>query len=291
MNRDKSCCEGRLATLIINVTQILMWTPLFIIWMILVVITGALFFFLLIGAIALRSDEKEQEWLNISIQGLNILFTYAAIANEPIRLRALIRQSRMKGTVGVDYEGNASDKIFDYVHWKDRTAIIIILNLNCIFQFVNQAIRCVYYNAERANDGLKEILLVNFFFFLSFFCAGWAPVYQWRAEQQVRKEGRAPPGEELDPLQRFVGKEHYTYKELWHACWSYAKEKFKCNEEKSQDQTDETKSTSPDHTEMGMVGEDTTLAVQSDTDPEHTLQLDTPDHTSEFHRRKMLGAG
>ena len=34
-----------------------------------------------------------------------------------------------------------------------------------------------------------------------------APPYQWYAEKWVRQEGRAPPGEEWDPLQKFMGKE------------------------------------------------------------------------------------
>lgn len=34
---------------------------------------------------------------------------------------------------------------------------------------------------------------------------------------KVRKQGRAPPARELDPLQRFVGKENYLWSDLRHA--------------------------------------------------------------------------
>ena len=113
----QQCCEGRVANAIIRVTQGMLWTPLAVLWILLVIVSGAIFFFFMVG-LDLNDDEKEEKWLNYSIQVLNVLFTYAAIANEPKRLRDFIRLWRVRGTVGVDWRGKTSTKIFDYVPYR-----------------------------------------------------------------------------------------------------------------------------------------------------------------------------
>ena len=224
-NRHTQCCEGRLANTIIKVTQAMLWTPLAILWILLVVIVGAIFFFFMVDAIPLDHEEKEEKWLNYSIQALNVLFTYAAVTNQPKRLRDFIRLLRMpRHCIGVDWEGNVSNHIFDYVPYKHRMFVVVNLNLNCIFQFVNQSFRAVYFTPELANE---HVLEVNLFFALSFLCAFVAPIYQYRMEQRVRKEGRAPPGQELDPIQKFMGRTDYSYRELGTESYNYAMELLK----------------------------------------------------------------
>jgi len=243
----KQCCEGRVANVIIQVTQAMMWTPLAILWIILVIISGAIFFFFMVGAVPLGHEEKEEKWLNYSIQVLNVLFTYAAVANEPKRLRDFIRLRRMKGTVGLDWLGNTSTEIFDYVPYYHRMFVVVNLNLNCIFQYINQAFRIVYFTPELAAD---HVLEVNLFFALSFLCAFVAPIHQYRMEQGVRKEGRAPPGQELDPIQKFVGRADWSYRELGIKGYQFAMNLLKkrmasddaekTNTEKDDAQTDRT---------------------------------------------------
>ena len=216
----RDCCEGNFWDNVVSFTQGMLAPPIGIVWMVLVVIVGAAFFFLLIGAVPLRPQSEKEKWLNLSIHGLNILFTYAAIANFPGRFRTLLRLMRIKGTVGINYDRLPSLLIFDHIPWSDRFNIVIILILNCVFQFINQLFRIKYYSFELSNQGIA-ILWVNLFFVSSFVCAIWAPIYQWREEQKIRREGRAPPGEELDPLQRFTGKEEYTLRDLWDAAWAF----------------------------------------------------------------------
>jgi hypothetical protein len=135
---------------IVNASQAMLITPLLIIWILLVVIFGAALFFLALGC-GPDEYEKHEEYLNFSIQGLNVLFTYAAIANESIRLWALIRLLRVFERVGVTHEGNVSEDIFDHVPWIHRFNFIVILtvNLNCIFQYINQGFRIQYVRLVR----------------------------------------------------------------------------------------------------------------------------------------------
>jgi Protein of unknown function (DUF2985) len=209
-------CEGPGWDWLIDFTQGMLAPPIGIVWFVIMVFVGAAFFFLLIGVVPLSPQSEKEKWLNISIQALNVVFTYAAIANFPFRCRKLIRLYRVYDTVEITYEGLPSTEILDYVAWIDRRNIWVILILNCVFQFINQLFRIKYHTFELSNNGIA-VLWVNLFFVGSFACAMWAPAYQWRAEQRVRREGRAPPGEELDPLQKFAGKEDYTIGDLWNA--------------------------------------------------------------------------
>jgi hypothetical protein len=63
---------------------------------------------------------------------------------------------------------------------------------------------------------------VNLFFALSFLCAFIAPIHKYRMEQRLRKEGQAPPGEELSPLQKFMGRVDFSYHELGKESYEYA---------------------------------------------------------------------
>ena len=89
--------------------------------------------------------------------------------------------------------------------------IIVNLNLNCIFQYINQTFRIIYFTPQKAAE---HVLEVNLFFALSFLCAIIAPIHQYRMEQRVRREGRAPPGQELDPIQKFMGRVDWSYRDL-----------------------------------------------------------------------------
>jgi hypothetical protein len=218
-DRHARCCEGKFANGIIQVTQSMLCTPLAVLWIILVIVTGAIFFFFLCG-LELHDARKEEKWLNYSIQALNVLFTYAAIANEPKRARDFIRLWRMRGQDdGMNLEGNVSTEIHDYIPYRHRMFIIINLNLNCIFQYINQTFRAIYWTFEEAQQHVWE---VNLFFALSFLCAIIAPIYQYIQEQHVRKEGKAPPGEELSPLQKFMQRTDFSYREVGIESYDYA---------------------------------------------------------------------
>lgn len=218
------CCEGRIANGIIRITQAMLWTPLAVTWIILVIVTGAIFFFFMINVRPLHNDYQAEQWLNYSIQALNVLFTYAAIANEPKRFQQFVRLVRLRGTVGVDWRGKISNKIFDYIPWWHRFWIVVNLNLNCIFQYVNQTFRIIYFTPELANE---HVLEVNLFFALSFICAIIAPLHQMWCERRVRKQGRAPPGQELDPIQKFMGRVDFTYREVAVESYQYAVNQLK----------------------------------------------------------------
>lgn len=241
-DRHARCCEGKLADGLIQVTQSMLCTPLAVLWIILVIVTGAIFFFFLCG-LQLHDDKKEQQWLNYSIQALNLLFTYAAIANEPKRARDFIRLWRMKGRQdGINYEGNVSTEIYDYIPYQHRMFIVINLNLNCIFQYINQTFRAIYWTFEESE---QHVLEVNLFFALSFVCALIAPVHQYRMEQRLRKEGKAPPGEELSPIQKFMQRTDFTYRELGVESYDYAMRQLqtslKWKAQKKQPEKDEAK--------------------------------------------------
>ena len=62
-----------------------------------------------------------------------------------------------------------------------RNNIIIIFNLNCVFQFINQSFRIKYNTFELSNEGIA---------ILSFACGAIGPLYKWKVEQRVRREGK-----------------------------------------------------------------------------------------------------
>lgn len=266
LQHSHECCEGRVANGIIKATQAMLWTPLAVLWIILVVISGAIFFFFMVGAIPLDTREQEEKWLNYSIQVLNVLFTYAAIANEPKRLQQFIRLVRIRGTVGIDWQGNTSSKIFDYIPYCHRMFIVVNLNLNCIFQYINQTFRIIYFTPELAN---QHVLEVNLFFALSFLCAIIAPIHQYRCEQRVRKHGRAPPGQELDPLQKFMGRVDFSYRELGVESYQYAINQLKKRmvadswKRRKENEKDDTKT---ERTTTNMAESQTSLTPCSEVD-------------------------
>lgn len=210
---DRQCCEGPISDRIVDATSSLLSTPIAIVWLLLLLADGGFFFFLLIGAADLGSKSRNNWWLNWSIHGLNVLISYAAIAHHPHRMRSLVRLWRIRGTVGLDHEGNRSSRVFDYIPWRDRMFVVVNLNLKCIFQYVNHGFRIKYHSYELSKSG-KGALLTTLFFFISFLCAGLGFAYGAFAVKKLRRDRRAPPGMELGPVQRLVGKEEYTFRDV-----------------------------------------------------------------------------
>ena len=132
----------------------------------LVVLDGAFFFFLLIGAQRMcrpRTDcEPRNWWYNFSVQALNVLFTYMVTVSMPWRCTNALH---LFG-VGCPVRSNAQGKnlygldvhdIWFHVPIAKRRWIIVFLLLNCLTQYANQATRIVYHDFESQNEAPGNI--------------------------------------------------------------------------------------------------------------------------------------
>lgn len=132
----------------------------------LVVVDGAFFFFLLIGAQRMcrpRTDcDARNGWYNISIQILNILFTYMATISMPWRCTNAIH---LFG-VGCPVRSNAKGKnlygldvneIWFHIPTVRKKGIILFLLLNCLTQYANQVTRIIYFSYSLQNKSPGNI--------------------------------------------------------------------------------------------------------------------------------------
>jgi hypothetical protein len=182
---------------------------LVIVWLILVVVDGAFFFLLLVGWLSLGSTNLNNKWMNLSIQVLNVLFTYISVYNLPGRVQCFRKLLNNKWERTRDM-----DDIFNHLTWKQRVGIIVLLLLNCMTQFVNQGFRCAYYSFELSTEHVWE---VNTFFALSFGTAIWAAIWEGLEERKLRHSGKytGPP----DALHEFIGEGRFTFRALWAAIY------------------------------------------------------------------------
>ena len=132
----------------------------------LVVVDGAFFFFLLIGAQRMcrpRTDcDPRNGWYNISIQILNILFTYMATVSMPWRCTNAIHLFGMgcpmrSNAKGKNLYGLDVNEIWFHVPIARRRGIIIFLLLNCLTQYANQVTRIVYFSYSLQNQSPGNI--------------------------------------------------------------------------------------------------------------------------------------
>ena len=186
-----------------------------------VIIDGAVFFFFLMGWQNLcrpRTDcNPRNDIYNISVQILNGFFTYTGIVSLPWRCTNFLHVSgwhcpRRQNKPGYDLYGLPTMDIWFHLSRKQRIYILIPLILNCVFQFINQSMRIIYWNYE-LQDELPGVIFVNVFFassFLSGFVGGSLLVYFSHLKRQEHPGKFGPGLKEL--VQEFWGK-HVRRKE------------------------------------------------------------------------------
>jgi len=164
--------------------------------MALIIIDGAFFFFLLVGAQNMCTPRTNCNprnwWYNFSIQFLNVLFTYLATVSLPWRLSNTAHLFNGSGKhyrssdAGLDLYGRPTEKIWYHISQSRRRIIVFFLILNSLTQYANQATRIIYYSFELQNV-FPGTLWTNLFFMLSMMCAAVAGVLQIHAEMGLRK--------------------------------------------------------------------------------------------------------
>jgi len=144
-----------------------------------VIVDGAVFFFFLMGWQNLcrpRTDcNPRNDIYNVSVQILNVLFTYMAMVSLPWRWTNFVHATgwhcpRRRNEPGFDLYGMPTMDIWFHLSPKHRIVILVFLILTCLFQFVNQSQRIVYYSYELQSE-YPGTLWVNLFFASSFLCA------------------------------------------------------------------------------------------------------------------------
>jgi hypothetical protein len=160
-----------------------------------VIIDGAIFFFLLIGAHTLchpvTDCEPRNTVYNISVQILNGFFTYMAILSLPWRLSNFLHLSptfrrclccccccccrggypQRSNEIGHNLYGLADTDIWFHIPVQQRYYITTFLLFNCLFQFINHGTRIVYGTFEQ-QDVHPGNIWTNVFFVSAFVCAG-----------------------------------------------------------------------------------------------------------------------
>merc|ERR1712178_127011 len=180
-------------------------TVLAVIYTILVVVDGAFFFFLMIGAIKIGSEDDTHWWTNWSIQVLCGLFTYPAIVNVPWVMSHSLHLCSKNSEAGHDFYGVPTDDIWFNVSVCKRSACLFLKFLNITCQWVNQWSRVAYPTYEDANT-YPGNFYCNVFFGASFLSGVIAAVIQLKVEARLRRifPGRfaAGPWEALQELRR-----------------------------------------------------------------------------------------
>jgi hypothetical protein len=161
----------------------------------LVIGTGALFFFFLMGWQTVcrpRTDcEPRNWWYNWSIQALNVCFTYMATVSLPWRTTNAIHTfgggcPHRENSVGHDLYGLPTHDIWFHVPLGRRGGILTVLILNCVTQYANQATRIKYYTYE-LQDASPGNIWTNVFFAASFGFAGIGGAWMLYEFGRVRK--------------------------------------------------------------------------------------------------------
>ena len=169
-----------------------------------VVVAGLFYFFLLMGWHGLCSPVKDCEprnwWASASIHLLCGIFTYISIVSMPWRVSNFLHSSRLScpfrsNDTGRDLKGLPSDDIWFHIPAKKRTHITLVLLFNCIFQFVQQAMRFVY-SSWKASNAMPGSLAINLPFIASIVLGALGAVMTGMAENKLRKEfpGKFTPG-------------------------------------------------------------------------------------------------
>jgi hypothetical protein len=171
-----------------------------------VVADGAAFFFFLMGWQATCSEpsrtdcEPRNSIYNVTVQLLTWLFTYMAIVSMPWRC---VNATHTFGwgtpprdnAKGLDVYGRPTNEIWFHMDLINRGGIIIVLLMNCLLQFANQATRLIFYNYE-LQDTSPGNKWVNIFFVSSMVFAAIGAIWGIIVSERIRKKhpGRFGPG-------------------------------------------------------------------------------------------------
>jgi len=181
-----------------------------VVWIFLIVVGIGIYSLLLVKILTLHDTRMSQIIMNILIQVINGLFTFAAILNLPVRvsrLRSFYGESDVedenierKLTTSFCPSGDPSftkqstedwekesQYIFDRLDWSTRHLILQSLLWNSLFQIINQVFRCIYYSHELAEKTPGKIY-VNLFFRLAILSAVIAAMTQAIAENRFREK-------------------------------------------------------------------------------------------------------
>merc|ERR1719424_1694872 len=139
--------------------------------------------------------EPRNWWYNLSIQVLNVLFTYGVLVTMPWRLANAHHLCDLTLTAGGDFYGRASEAIWFHISPFHRRVVLGLLLGNTFGQFANQVTRIVYSDFH-SQDTYPGNLWTNIFFCQNFLCAFAGAIYQATLERQLRRRqpGRFPPG-------------------------------------------------------------------------------------------------
>ena len=176
---------------------------------IIIIVNGAFFFFLMVGWQDMCSPRKGQGlacqprnwWLNWSIQLLNVNFTFGALVAFPWRIANSwhlwgVACPGRANDDGLDLYGRETEEIWFHIPRSHRRWINAIFMSNAISQFINQGMR-IYFHTYKTSNRMPGTVLVNLWFIGSFVFAGWGTVYLGKKESALREEH---PGRWADPL-------------------------------------------------------------------------------------------
>lgn len=185
----ESTCYERSRDVTLNALNTKFMEIFTICFIVAVIVVGAAFFFILIGAVPLKKPEPRNEVFNVSVQCLTGLITWPAVISLPWRISNLIhiKCTHRNNLPGHDFYGKPTDSIWFHIPTGPRLCIVYLLISNSLTQFCNQASRIVFFSHEEA-ESWPGALFVNLFFFGGFAPAIGAAWYQWRQEEILRKE-------------------------------------------------------------------------------------------------------
>jgi hypothetical protein len=167
-----------------------------VVWGLAVVVIGAMFFFLLIGAHGFADQSEADELGNVCIQILTALFTYIISLTLPWRLAnvAHLWFSRRSCDAGNDLYGRPTNSIWFHIPRDTRRCVVGLLIANAFFQYATQTCRFVW-NSYAASQTPVGAAMINSTFALSILCGMSSGIWQGCAEGKIRKASpdRYPP--------------------------------------------------------------------------------------------------
>lgn len=177
-----------------------------IVWLVGVVVTGALLVFLLIPGVCNTqgSGPKElycRQFSSDNIQVLLALFTAINLYGFPLRCARLYAVLRYPDRSGIDFRGNIvpterprtlleesyDPSTFYYMAWSTKLSISVALLLSTLAQFVNQVFRLMY-NTYMLSNKYPGTLWCNLFFAMSFFFMAIGGGIEGSADGKIRAE-------------------------------------------------------------------------------------------------------
>jgi hypothetical protein len=128
---------------------------------------------------------------DIAVQFLNVLFTYMATFALPWRVTNFIHvfgwgRPYRDNHDGKDLYGRDSRDVWFHIPLMHRRTISVILLLNCVFQYINQLTRIIFWSYAKQNR-FPGNLWTNIFFVLSMLCAGIGAAHLIVIEGRVRR--------------------------------------------------------------------------------------------------------